>query len=425
MTEYKSISDDNDESRLLAEDQPDLPSDVVVIEKEKVRNLVAFWMLGLCNNFVYVVMLSAAFDILKDQSGKPDKDKHTTGFICHSKSTGIVLLADVLPTLVIKLTAPFYMQRISYHFRVAFVIVFSLASLITVALSPNEGISLLGVVFASASSGAGEITFLSITSHFKKTTVSAWSSGTGMAGVAGALSYAGLTQLGLSSKNTLLLLLIVPALIIGIFWILLELPAELKIKLNNESKALTSKSLMENQGIDKTKYMLLKMKMMLVVPLLKYMVPLCLVYLAEYTINQGLFELLYYKMSWLNQSQQYRWFQVTYQIGVFISRSSVNLFQIRKLLIPVVIQFCILIFFTFEIVYTFVPSFWITLAIVLIEGFCGGAVYVNAFYMITENVKVEVREFCMGVASVADSLGIVVAGVIATPIHNSLCKIKV
>ena len=41
-------------------------------------------------------------------------------------------------------------------------------------------------------------------------TISTWSSGTGAAGVFGAISYSGLTQLGLSSKNTLFLMLIVP-----------------------------------------------------------------------------------------------------------------------------------------------------------------------------------------------------------------------
>ena len=30
------------------------------------RNLVAYWILGLCNNFGYVVMLSAAHDILSE-----------------------------------------------------------------------------------------------------------------------------------------------------------------------------------------------------------------------------------------------------------------------------------------------------------------------------------------------------------------------
>ena len=34
--------------------------------KEKPRNLIAYWLLGLCNNYAYVIMLSAAHDILSD-----------------------------------------------------------------------------------------------------------------------------------------------------------------------------------------------------------------------------------------------------------------------------------------------------------------------------------------------------------------------
>lgn len=48
----------------------------------------------------------------------------------------------------------------------------------------------------------------------------------------------------------------------------------------------------------------------------------------------------------------------------------------------------------------------------------------NAFYLISENVPEEVREFSLGVASVADSCGIVLSGFVSTPIHNALCHLK-
>lgn len=70
-------------------------------------------------------MLSAAFDILKEQRGEKTKSDKGSGFVCHLTSTGVVLLADILPTLVIKLTAPFYMQKVSYHIRVVAVVLFS------------------------------------------------------------------------------------------------------------------------------------------------------------------------------------------------------------------------------------------------------------------------------------------------------------
>lgn len=34
----------------------------------KLRTLVAYWILGLCNNYGYVVMLSAAKDIIAQQN---------------------------------------------------------------------------------------------------------------------------------------------------------------------------------------------------------------------------------------------------------------------------------------------------------------------------------------------------------------------
>jgi hypothetical protein len=34
----------------------------------KIRDLIAFWIFGLCNNYGYVVMLTAAEDILSSKS---------------------------------------------------------------------------------------------------------------------------------------------------------------------------------------------------------------------------------------------------------------------------------------------------------------------------------------------------------------------
>ena len=48
-------------------------------------------------------------------------------------------------------------------------------------------------------------------------------------------------------------------------------------------------------------------KLRLIRPLLKYMIPLFLVYFSEYFINQGLFELLYFKDSFVQSHEdQYR-----------------------------------------------------------------------------------------------------------------------
>ncbi len=40
-----------------------------------------------------------------------------------------------------------------------------------------------------------------------------------------------------------------------------------------------------------------------------------------------------------------------------------------------------------ETIYLFIPSFWITVCIILFEGMLGGAVYANAFYSISVEVR--------------------------------------
>ena len=72
-------------------------------------------------------------------------------------------------------------------------------------------------------------------------------------------------------------------------------------------------------------------------PLLKFMIPLSFVYFAEYFINQGLVELIEFDCSHgfgLSQLSQYRWYQVTYQLGVFVSRSSAKVFPIHANFLP-------------------------------------------------------------------------------------------
>lgn len=91
-----------------------------ILKKVRWRNLIAFWILGLCNNYGYVVMLSAAHDILQSKFGEqkdiPSTNNTNTTRTCNTVSTGAILLADILPALAIKITAPFlpFLVQIPY-----------------------------------------------------------------------------------------------------------------------------------------------------------------------------------------------------------------------------------------------------------------------------------------------------------------------
>ncbi|XP_047365002.1 battenin [Vespa velutina] len=389
------------------------------LKRTRWRNLVAFWILGMCNNYGYVVMLSAAHDILNSKFGNSNTTTETnvtetiTRRSCNSISTGAILLADILPCLVVKITAPFLPFFV--HVRLATCVLFSAAGFVIVSMSITEWLAILGVVVTSVSSGLGEVTLLSYSHQYPKEVISTWSSGTGGAGIIGALSYASLSM-WLNTSETLLLMLIVPLIQAITFWFILVHPSQTNIPITKD-------------GIDSQEHIIelprksFKDKINLLPGLLKYMIPLGFVYFFEYFINNGLYELIQYDNIWLKHQEQYRWFQVDYQIGVFISRSSVNLVSINKIWIMAVLQFLNVIILLFETIYYYIPNIWIIFTIVLWEGLLGGGAYVNTFYRMSTEIPRADRKISLGIATMADSIGIALAGWLAMPVHNAICHL--
>jgi battenin len=125
----------------------------------------------------------------------------------------------------------------------------------------------------------------------------------------------------------------------------------------------------------------------------------------------------------MTRDEQYRWYQVTYQIGVFISRSSVNIVQIKSTYVMAIIQGLISTFFLFEAIFMFTPYIWIIFAVIFIEGFQGGLAYVNTYFRINREVPNEFKQFSMNVVASSDSLGIILAGFLAIPVHNWICQL--
>nr|CAD7411867.1 unnamed protein product [Timema cristinae] len=301
--------------------------------------------------------------------------------------------------------------------RILLVVLLEAGGFMLVAFATADWMALLGVVSTSLGSGLGEVTLLAYSTFFDKNVVSTWSSGTGGAGILGASSYAGLTSLGLSPSKSLLIMLVIPALMSFSFWGLLQYPNDdrlLKGKRMNPTvcpvpsgvaTSICRPAILEEMQTNKS-HMSLKTKLKSIPMLFKFMLPLGGVYLFEYFINQGLFEMIDFHNNniGLSHSEQYRWLQVLYQVGVFVSRSSVNIIKIHQIWLMCLLQ-----------------------AHAHIYSAVIGSPYKRVrrklkfgnFYGVSEDK----REFSMGITSLADAVGIALAGFISIPVHNLLCQL--
>lgn len=158
------------------------------------------------------------------------------------------------------------------------------------------------------------------------------------------------------------------------------------------------------------------------------MLPLFLVYLAEYTINQGVAPTLLFP---LDQSPFERFrdfypaYATIYQLGVFISRSSLPFFRLKALYPPSWLQVLNLVVLTIHSMTYFLPTVWIVFAIVFWEGLLGGSVYVSTFAAVREEVSESDREFSLGAVTLADSFGIFCAGLVGAVLEPALCSWQV
>ncbi|KAI1770551.1 Batten's disease protein Cln3 [Hypoxylon cercidicola] len=405
--------------------------------------LVAFWLFGLINNVLYVIILSAAQDLVGSDVPK-----------------GLVLLADVLPSFLTKLVAPYFIHKVPYWLRIIVFVVGSSLGMFMIALTPPDksvGVKMAGVVFASLSSGAGELSFLGLTHYYGHMSLAAWGSGTGAAGLVGAGLYVMFTDwFGFSVRNSLLASAFLPVIMLASFFLILPKGPLRQSKKAKEYRVVPDRDI-EHDGAENDLPTANATSSLLAPeldtastgivtdkrdPLAKfranvrrakslffpYMLPLLLVYVAEYTINQGVSPTLLFPLE-STPFKEYRDFYpmygFLYQLGVFISRSSIAFVRIRHLYLPSFLQVVNLVVLTLHALLAFIPNVHIIFIIIFWEGLLGGAVYVNTFAEIMEDVPAAEREFSLGATSVSDSAGICIAGFVSMVIEGRLCNWQV
>lgn len=202
-------------------------------------NRIGFIILGLTNNFAYIIMLSAAYDLLhKTSSDDPNHSGRATSPdypqvnqtinstskfpqpYCNEHSTSTILLADILPSLSTKIVYSFCLVGIPTAYKVVATAALSAAAFIITGLSSDQLLIFTGVICASFSSGLGESTYVSKTPLYGDASLIGWSMGTGAAGLLGAAAYA-LLRMVCPIRIIMIVMLVIPiAMIYAYFFII-------------------------------------------------------------------------------------------------------------------------------------------------------------------------------------------------------------
>ncbi|GAA5835382.1 hypothetical protein JCM11251_005219 [Rhodosporidiobolus azoricus] len=483
------------------------PTSLGSYKRNRLAFATAFFLFGTLNNSVYVVILSAALDLV-DKAETPK---------------GLILFANIAPALAVKLGWPYFVPGPTrYKTRVACCAAISFFGILVVAFSSSLTPRLLGISLASFSSGLGEMTYLQRATLYGSLSASVpeeeredlggvavgwFSSGTGAAGVGGAGLWWVLRGLGV--RIGLGVCSVLPVCMALTYFLLLpplsafaphspfsttsasaartasdrtaytplvsdpehehDGDGDDEVDEREEEERLVRKA----EEKDRLPSLTTREKVGLARPLVvRFMLPLFFVYLAEYTINSGVAPTLLYAVPTKDSvpvlhlaikslRDYYPLWQLLYQTFVFISRSSLSVFHLpplplRLLPLPTLLQLVILLLTTLEASHSLLlhlagssesAATWVVAALVCCEGLCGGAAYVNAFHRLavmqdqgaeglevegdvlgggglgkSEARKAQEKEFQIASVGLADTLGILVASMASMVIEPALCE---
>ncbi|XP_058716874.1 battenin isoform X6 [Poecile atricapillus] len=283
----------------------------------------AFWILGLCNNLPYVVMLSAARDLLEPRPGEEPRNRSRHD--CDPVGTGAVLLADVVPALGVKLL---------------------LTAAAPAGASPARQVSRGG-------RGPEPVGQRQRRGRGQRDPEQPGGDRSGQCG--GGAGRGHLPDLGL---------------------LLLQLRPLLLVVGDGRGRAGRGSGVLGAAGAaappPRAAARPGPAPGHAAQAALRLGAPLGLVYFAEYFVNQGLMELLYFPSSPLPHSAQYRTLQLLYQAGVFLSRSSLRCLRLRRLWPLALAQVLLAAFLLAAVaVNHLLPSLGVAAALAVGEGLVG------------------------------------------------------
>lgn len=397
------------------------------------QDIVGFFFAGLLNNMTFVIMIAGAKNIAPSL-------------------VGVVFACNIVPSFLVKMSGPYWFHYFPYKIRVLIAAILFALSFIVVSLglmADEVGLMLFGVTIGSAASGFGESSFLALTAFYdSRVVLTAWSSGTGFAGILGYGWVIVFTAgFGASFKLTLLVALILP-LMYYLNFILVLKPSSITDGSKQQTQALLDDSQTSNSSISspvspsrstelfpqsktedgqvnialETSKMSMKERFTTILSLWPFIIPLILVYFAEYAMQSGVWAAMGFPIDSENARKEfYEFANWTYQGGVLISRSSGLIWKadMKAIWLMPILQCVLLVFFIINAYHEWWYD-WSILVLCLVAGLFGGAVYVGGFSLIAEKVPTQIKEFSLSAASLGSDIGIACATIAGIFIQRAI-----
>lgn len=380
------------------------------------KDYVGFFILGTINNLAYVVVLSAAKTLAE-----------------HNKNLfGLIPWANVFFGFVFRVINVF-LEGVPFAYRVLANTLILSGGLFGLSMSGyiSFWFALGCIVFVGGSSSFGESILLGFMKGYPAEVVGGWSSGTGMAGVAGSLLYLGFVALGMNNEEVFLSLIPFAVVYFATYALVLSPPAFKTGASSSEGEALlsggSSLSAVQAEYVDVKQESSLARILRCTKVVWWVSLQLAAVYFFEYVASTGAAD----RAEKIGKKANNEWvarnayaiLAFCYQFGVLISRSSLYFIQLKRFEILTSLQGINFLLWLAQDYWHFM-NIWVQFGAMLYVGLLGGAAYVNVFYQLLndESIQENDRELCVNIAAIAINVGITLSSVFTLIMDETIFK---
>ena len=381
---------------------------------------MALFVNGLFNNLSYVVMLSAAKEVLQVDGG-----------------VAYVLLSDDCPALVAQILSSLLLYNVGYKARILGITLTTMGSLMLVGFfhaihSSSIFLPLMAVALTSICFGVGESTFFSLLAAHPSSSISSFSSGTGLAGVVGAGLYYVLVAFLKPQFTMFVIACLVPLHAFAFFgWVL---PSKYSQKAREQKKVKSVADALPTLSGERKLGLFLGMRSTLesmrsagkrllrrLPILLRYFAPLYSMYVITFFINHAILPHFV-----VNGESLYVGLFFAYQCAVFITRSSLSLFEARSVITIWVWNACqALLCCIFLVLPPTLDGLTVPYAhlygLSVCTGAISGLVYVNTFNLLRHDSDAgSDRQMIMSYVVCATTAGPITSAVMGIVLENCL-----
>ena len=385
------------------------------------RHWICFCILGVINNFHFVIVLSSAYSLALSFNAL-----HLIGVISWA-TVMLGMAARIANTVLLLHTSP-YLRILGSCLVAAVGLV-----LLTLSTQLSFWLAIVAICLIGSYSALGENVVLGYLRHFSPTMTGAWGCGTGWSGVAGTLGY--LLMYGvLQWSNEFIYMLCVPT-------ILVHVVAFTYVHDTSKAHILAAEQLERaDDGLPSpataaaqqtwTQQFAHMWSVFLAVrsPALH----LTLVYFLEYVCIVGFASasnptVVDGSGGWWYDNA-YEILSFCYQLGVLVSRSSISFVQVRRIELLSLAQTVNFVVWFAQAYFHFLPL-PLQFALMVWVGLMGGGMYVNVFYLLQRSdagaavaVAKEDRELAINLVATTYYVGIIGSSVFEIILAATLLK---